>query len=363
MTKRERYLKALRNEQVDHLVWAPNFDYWYGINKAQGTLPDQYKDSSRDDIVRAIDATIWARAGGIRIVYDSSVKVKNYKEGSETIDILETPIGTVRQVHVPTESKHSTAFLKEHFVKDLDSMKVMQYVVESAHCEFDPEPAKQTLRNVGDDGIALAQVFCVPFIQFTKTDAGYENGLYMWMDYKEEVDKLCNAYQRLFLEGISLMADSCLDVISVNDNMDGVMISPEIFKEYAIPFYQEARKIVNAKGKLFQGHWCGRTQSLLPLVPECGLNIVEAIVSQPMADISLNEALDLLKGEVVMQGGIPAVIVCNEGGSYDDFVRYLREVIEPLKNRKGFILGMSDNVPPNADFKRIEKVAEILNIK
>ena len=27
MTKRERYLRALRNEKVDALVWAPNADF------------------------------------------------------------------------------------------------------------------------------------------------------------------------------------------------------------------------------------------------------------------------------------------------------------------------------------------------
>jgi len=121
------------------------------------------------------------------------------------------------------------------------------------------------------------------------------------------------------------------------------------------------RKITSARGKIFEGHWCGRTQTLLPLVPGCGLDVVEAIVTRPMADISLAEALDVLQGEVVLQGGIPAVLVCEEGGSRDDFKRYIEEVILPLKGRKGFILGMSDNVPPNADFARVEMVADLIS--
>lgn len=80
-----------------------------------------------------------------------------------------------------------------------------------------------------------------------------------------------------------------------------------------------------------------------------------------MADVSLSEALDMLKGEVVLQGGIPAVLVCEEGGSRQNFERYIRETILPLKGRKGFILGMSDNVPPNADFWRAEQISRILN--
>ena len=79
-------------------------------------------------------------------------------------------------------------------------------------------------------------------------------------------------------------------MIAAGDNMDGTMISPDIFKEYAIPFYQEAKKIISAKGKLWEAHWCGRTQNLLHMVPDTGLDIVEAIVTKPMADIELSDS-------------------------------------------------------------------------
>jgi hypothetical protein len=38
----------------------------------------------------------------------------------------------------------------------------------------------------------------------------------------------------------------------------------------------------------------------------------------------------------------------------------MEETIVPLRGRKGFILGMSDNVPPNADFARVERVAALI---
>jgi len=54
LTKRERYLSALKNESVDSLVWAPNFDYWLAVNTAENTIPEKYRDMSRNDIVRAV---------------------------------------------------------------------------------------------------------------------------------------------------------------------------------------------------------------------------------------------------------------------------------------------------------------------
>ena len=360
LTKRERFLKALRNQSSDELVWAPNFDYWLAVNRAEGTMPGKYADMSRNDIVRSIGGYIWNRAGGIRTEHDPSVREVQRSEGDAVIYELHTPVGMVRQVQKKTEGEHRSRFLAEHFVKDLDSLAVMKYVVEATHCEPDYAPTVQALRETGDDGIVLNGYGCVPFIQFAKNDAGYVNGFYMWTDHKAEVDALIDAHTKLFLQGCSVLADGPCDVIATGDNMDGVMISPDIFKEYAIPFYQEAGRICSAKGKIFQGHWCGRTQSLLGITPGCGLDVVEAVVTEPMADITLSHALDLLRGEVVLQGGVPSVLVCAEGGSSDDFERYIDEVVLPLRGRAGFILGMSDNVPPNADFSRVEAIADMI---
>lgn len=360
MTKRERYLKALNNKQVDKLVWAPNFDYWLQVNRAEDTLPEKYKDMSRNDIVRSIGGYIWNRAPGYKTVRDKNIKELWKTEGDISVHEFKTPIGTVREIYCKTEGEHRSKALKEHFIKDLESLKIMKYIVEATYFEPDYQPAYEALKETGDDGIVLHQVFSVPFIQFAKTDAGYLNGYYMWMDYKKEVDSLIYLYFQKFLDGFRVLADSPADIVGTGDNMDGTMISPNIFKEYAIPFYQEVNKIVSAKGKLLQGHWCGRTQNLLHLVPGCGLDSVEAIVTKPMDDIELSEVLDILNGEVVLQGGIPSVMVCKEGADDREFKKYIENVILPLKGRKGFILGMSDNVPPNADFKRVEIIAELI---
>lgn len=361
MTKRERYLKALRNEPVDELVWAPNFDYWLGVSRAEGTMPAKFRDLSRNDIVRAIGGTIWNRAGGVKEVRDSSIvqKFHNQPDG-RVIEELATPIGTIRAVRSPTEGPHRAKATTEHFVKDLESLRIMKYVVEGTHYAPHYAPTIQALEETGDDGIVLNSNFCVPFIQFAKTDAGYETGFLMWMDHREEVDGLIAAWSKIFLEGYRVLAEGPADVIATGDNMDGFMVSPPIFQEYALPFYREAKRICAAKGKIFEGHWCGRTQNLLHLVPGCGLDVVEAIVSKPMADITIAEALALLKGQVVLQGGIPSVLVCPECQSQKNFEAYIAEQILPLRGRRGFILGMSDNVPPNADFERVEGIARLI---
>ncbi len=173
MTKREIYLKALRNEKVDTLVWAPNFDYWLAVNTAEGTLPEKYRGMSRNDIVCAIDGYIWNRASSIKTTHDPSVETKITKLEQETITQISTPVGTVRAAHKRTEGQFRTRHLSEHFIKTVEDIKIMKYIAEAMYFEPDYESTIKALEETGDDGIVLNGCFAVPFIQFAKIDAGY----------------------------------------------------------------------------------------------------------------------------------------------------------------------------------------------
>ncbi len=361
MTKREKYLKALNNEVVDEIVWAPNFDYWLQYNKKANTIPEKHSGKSRNDIVRDIGASLWSRTSGVKAELDSSVKlIVNEYENGDKIKIYKTPIGEVTAKWIKSEDDFSSKFLKEHFIKTIDDIKIMKYVVEATNYIPQYEKAQKSLDKVGDDGVSILDLGCVPAIQFLKTDAGYENGFYMWFDYRRQVDDYISALNKNYVKMAKVQSKSPGDVMATGDNMDATTLPPEMFLNYAKPYYEEVGKIANESGKLLEGHWCGQTDILLPLVPNTKLNIVEAIVTEPMSKMTLNQALDILDGKVVLQGGIPAVYMVEQGASMDEFCNYITNIIKPLKGRKGFILGMSDNVPPDADFKRVEMVAALL---
>lgn len=241
MTKRERYLRALRNEPVDEIVWAPNFDYWLQVNSAENNLPAKYKGMPRSNIVRAVGGYIWNRAPGLKVIMDKSVREVWRHENGNDIQEFSTPLGSIRAVYAQTEGEHRSKVCREHFVKDKDSLNILKYAAEATRYEPDYKPTKKVFKETKDDGIVLNSCFCVPFIQFAKIDAGYLNGFYLWNDEKEKVDELINVYFKKFLEGYKILADGPADVIATGDDMDGFMISPPIFKEYAALFYQEAK--------------------------------------------------------------------------------------------------------------------------
>ena len=363
MTKRQQFLAAMRMQPTDgELVWAPNFDYWLAVNRAQKTLPEIYMNMSRNDIVRAVNGTIWNRAYALDWQYDSSIKrINGRRQNGTRYHEITTPIGNIYEEFTPTESEHSSYAHTKHFVTDLDSLRIMTYIAEASQPIVNFDSTRKAIKETCDDGIVLHQVCCLPLIQFAKTDAGYINAFYMMEDYPTEANRLIAAYHKKYVEAFKLLSATPADVIAFGDNMDEVMISPKLFKRYAVEFYQECKEILRDTGKIMEAHWCGRTKHLLPMVPETGIDVVEAVVTEPMADISLETALDILDGKATLQGGIPSVLVCPDIISQRDFENYIESTILKQKGRAGFILGMSDNVPPDADFTRIEMIAELIS--
>ena len=361
LTKRQRFLAVMRRETTDgELVWVPNFDYWFKVNGLAGTLPEAYRNMNRDDIVRSIGATIWNRTYNVKKSYDPSIK-HNYGKQANGTDYHEisTPIGSVFEEYSPTESKHSTRAHSRYFIQDHESLRIMTYIVEGTHLTVDFEDTIKALENTGEDGIVLNSGLCLPLIQYAKTDAGYMNAFYLMEDYPDDVDNLISIYHKKNVEVCKLLSSSPAEVIWLSDNMDELMISPKLFKKYGTGFYRECKDALGNE-KILSVHWCGRTQHLLPLLHGTGIDLVEAIVTEPMAPITLEAALDILDSKVALQGGIPAIMVCPDVVSQRDFEHYVENVVLKQKGRPGFILGMSDNVPPNADFSRVEMISNII---
>lgn len=362
MTRRERYLTILRHGRADALVWAPNFDHWLAVNRANGTVPAEYVGLSRNDVVRAVQATIWARTS---LLHMEQPNVRVRHENTPTGDlrtIYETPIGCVETLQRYASDATRALFMVEHMVKRVEDVRVVAYMVRDTRWTLDAAPYWRCEREVADDGISLVSFpWAVPYIQFGKVDAGWLAGLLLLEDHPHEVQELLDAYAERSLEAAQLLAAGPCPVVNSPDNMDEWTMPPRAFLRHAVPYYREIAQALHQGNKTFKVHWCGRTKRLLPFVPGTGIDVVEAIVPVPMSDLTIPEALDMLRGEVVLQGGVPSILMCPQGGSRDDLRGYIGDLLAHVPHGERFVLGMSDNVPPDADFARVKLISEMVN--
>jgi hypothetical protein len=352
----------LRKGNADSTIWAPNFDHWLGVNRAKGTLPKEYVGLSRNDIVRATGATIWARTGILHVEHPNVEVIKEERPGETIRTTYKMPVGQVETLSVYASDFTRALFLKEHMIKRVEDIEVVKYMAADARYTLDFAPYFQCEKEVGDDGISLVGLpICVPFIQFGKTDAGWVQGLYLWNDHRSEVESLLEVYTARLVEAAKLLAQGPAEIVQSGDNMDELTMPPTIFKQYAIPYFQRIAEILHNAGKVFQVHWCGHTKRLLPLALQAGIDVIEAFVTEPMTDMTVQEALESVQGKIVLQGGVPAIFMCPQGGTRDDLRRYTEDLLRRVPIGEKFVLGMGDNVPPDADFGRVKLISDIVN--
>ncbi|MFB3892547.1 MAG: uroporphyrinogen decarboxylase family protein [Phycisphaerae bacterium] len=285
---------------------------------------------SRNDIVRAVGGTIWSRVHSVQVYNDLPKERRELGDG-RWVDVVHTPKGDLSYLYVTQGGADRAVVLHEHPVKSVADLPALRELMSATKFTVDAARAKEELAAVGEDGIVLEPCPCVPFIQFGKMEAGWELGLLMWYDHRAEVEKTLEAIEAVHLEEIRLTAvNSPAPVVHLGDNMDQLMMSPDLFRRYALPSYAKAAKIVHGAGKLLSVHWCGRTTVLLPLLPGSGVDVVEAVVTTPMSDLTIERALASLRGQVVLQGCLPAVLMCEADGTRDDLARYVRHIVDDV---------------------------------
>lgn len=354
-------LLGLSGGQPDRIAWAPNFDWWLGINTRMKTLPEDLKGMSRNDIVRKVGAAIWSRAGAMGSKGSEEIKTTKRTEGDKTYTTYETPVGTVSTMQQTASEWTKAVFLKEHMVKQVEDLKVIRFMVENTTYYPAYDGFIKADEDVGDDGIALAGVPSLPMIQLMKTYIGWVNGLYMLHDHPKEMEKTADVMTEKAAEAYEILADSPAQVVECGDNLDERTLSPKLFERYGMPFYQQMSKILHAKGKTYKSHACGWIKHLLPMIKDSGLDTVEAFAIDPMSDLTIKEARELLDGQVSIMSGVPAVIMSHMSMNDEDFREYILRVLDDIQPGDGFVLGMADNVPANADFERVSMISQIVD--
>ena len=106
-------------------------------------------------------------------------------------------------------------------------------------------------------------------------------------------------------------------------------------------------------------HGDGEMKRLLALLPEAGVQVVEAITPQPMTSIDLRALRRLWRDRVTIWGGVPAIILtpAYTDGHFHEHIEALWESIAPGDR---FILGFGDNVPTDALWHRVTWLARFV---
>jgi len=359
MTLRDSIIRNLRGGRTPAIPWACNFDYWLAYNRSAGTLPEKYRNLDPIGLARAIRTAAWRRTCSWRIVpHDpDSVKITNRTDGPLTTWKALTPGGMLTWRHRKPDDPLQSAFPVEYPVKSPDDLPAYLCMIQNERFEPDYAEVRAVIDAVGGDGVAIDRIRRAPIQHFMIEAAGWETGLLMLADAPARVQAVLEAMEEHWLQMLKVSAGSPARIIWAGDNMDSI-IGPHLFRRWIVPWYARARKKLRSD-QILSSHFDGRLRSIMHEIAATRLDAIEAVTPLPMGDVSFGELRDALGPGVAVQGGIPSCLLCG-GSTRETLARHIRILVRENRGRGGFVLGMGDNVPPDADFSLVEAVPDIM---
>ncbi len=297
----------------------------------------------------------------------SNLDVQVTKSGGDTITEYITPRGTISTLYrrSPEMVKMGLPGLEvEHLIKSPEDYPAVEFLIQNTEIIPTYEDYMAFEKEIGEDGIPLIYIGQDPMSRFLMELVGYEKAYYHLNDYPDLVNHLLSVLQEQLEKIWQVTADSPARLILHGQHFDSFMTPPKVFQQYMLPYYQSFTSVMQKHGKIVTCHADADTKKLLNLIKDCGFDMVKCFVTAPMVSVTIEEARECFGTDVIIWGGIPSVILC-EPYTDEEFTDYLDNLFRAISPGAAFILGVADNVMPEAKLSRLkhmrDKVDELGN--
>ena len=350
MTSRERLLRALHQEEVDRLPWAPLIDDYY-----LGYLRDIGKPMNVVEALRFIGADVVERhVRCYDVRYSGGVRLRIDREDGGRHHTFETPIGSI---HQRTRYGGHTETISEFYVKSIDDLKVLQYVEE--HMNYVPDYGSFVIEReyIGDDGIATVSARATPLTTLFMEYMGLAGLIYALADYKAEIEALMEVMHDNNRRQHEVLAASPAELVIIYEDTSTTTISPKLYKQYCSRQLDEYADIVHREGKQYFAHMCGKLKGMLHLIRSNRMDGIDSLCPPSTGDVWADQALDILKGKTVMGGLDPAKLQASSPKEVEEYVRYVMGRAAPCQD---LILSTGDATPYGTALESLRSVTRVV---
>lgn len=362
MNNRDRLLYILQGKQPDRIPFFADLVYLYDSLAAENRLEEKYfGDQGYLRFHLDLNAGICFYTPFLwRTRYVNGVEQQVVEKGFLRTTEFATPVGRIKSVQQYLPSTYSWAY-REHFVKDLDDYRIMQYVHENTVYEKDMGPFEAIKALWGSHGIATAMppISAAPLQKLLARWAGVENTVYMMADSEAEFDEITWAIERSEDAAFEILCDSSADYVEFAENLSSEVTGVRFFEKYNKPYYVRRTRQLHQAGKFCGIHIDGTLGACLPLLHGCGFDVAEAVTPFPVGDLRL-ESLRAAAGEnIVIWGGLPSPLFTPQF-SDDEFDQFVKQILTTFRGDHRFVLGVGDQVPPDAVIARVRRVNDMI---
>jgi uroporphyrinogen decarboxylase len=379
MNSRERLLRTINGEVTDRVpVTLFIQDHGHFIHQLYPEIdPLDYEQLTFKviDYQRSLGCDVFARMifdlyhplgiclGGVDDGHETDtwrVKTELTEEGNNLIrsSVITTPDGQLSQVFVRTALNRGTyvyCATKKPIATEADLDIAMKY-----EPRMSPEYgalAKEKIRRIkeylGNDGILGTWVSGGPFNNASMIIDHTQ--LYMlFMAEPEFFDKLMRFTINRMLDYTTAFIEAGADVMLVGGNVPGGFLGADVYEQYILPYEKEYIDFIQRKGCPAVYHNCGEIMNLVGSYKKLGAQVVEPFSPYPLGDANLGKAIDIVRGDYVVIGGVDQVNVIQKG-TREQVRRATLETLEAGKKNGPFIIQSADFLEYGTPVENVEE--------
>ena len=361
MSIRSDVLGVISGTPCQRIPWFGDLSYYYYSLQRRGTLDKKYESPEGEkQFYLDLGVGIYLYTPDcFRVEYTEKVKYSEAKTPERIVIRYETAVGSIESVQDYVGGMYCYAY-KKHFVQTIDDLRVMRFVFENTRYRENYDAYLSFDRLWGEDGIgfAMAVASMAPTQKLLSRWAGIEPTVNLFTDYPEEYEKMVFAIEHSQHELVEILAASPAEVVILPENLSSDVTGEYLFKRFNMPYYARIVKRLHAAGKKVAIHIDGRLKPCLGLLSQCGFDIAEAVTPVPFGDLAVDELRKYAGNDIVIWGGLPGGIF---SGNYSDtyFEDYVLNVMKNVDDK--FVIGVADQVPPDAVPRRIRRVRELVD--
>lgn len=383
---RKLILNKFKGEVNNRIVWQPRIYYWYYGNSLMNKTPKGYKDKSflksmRENIDSIENPDVPERYEkktmleiydnlrasprypqevlgvqlfkGLRLPDSSAcdqlkAEVKLDNKNGQRKTTFKTPAGNLTKIE--------SGYIKEYPVKSIEDIEIMEYIIKHTEVQFDQEAFKLVDEVFGNRGPIQSFSVRSPYQSLITEYMGFEKTILMLNRHKDRIQSFMNTIDNWHDDVFDVILKSPIQILNFGENIDQHYNSPPIFEKYLLPYYEKRIKEIHDHNKYCHIHVDGSFKQLIPLLRESSFDGLEALTPQPQGDATLEEMKEAL-GNKILLDGIPATLF-TESYSYQKLESFTRRIIDNFAPK--LILGVSDELPPNANIEKVKYVSKII---
>jgi len=282
--------------------------------------------------------------------------------GDYLVRVCRTLVGEVREVYrinLPSEAgERSDRWKIEYYVKSSNDHRVIRYLYENMKVVPNYRDAMIIEKDLGGDGVVYTNGGYSPLMELIVKLMGFKSFSIEFKRNPGKIEELLELVWEKKLETYKIIAKSPIKIVLIGDNIDEVLIDPRLFKKYCLPFYQECSELLRKNNKIVGSHMDGRLRSLRDLIPKAGLDFIHGFTPPPGGNLSISEVRKIWKDQIAIWLNIPQIMF------YWDNIKMRRYIIKLLRQASpgyGFILGITETVPPEYRMKGYEVITDTVN--